>query len=419
MLLKSIKIFDKQSKYHLQIVDILIESGVVKEIGTQLKVPSKVKEFQKDSWCISPSWVDANFHVFEPGNEYREDFNSGLQAAARAGFGYLAVMPNTNPPVDNSSRLAFAQQAVKSMLSDIVQLGAVSQGISGKDIAELYDMYQHGAIAFTDGSESIQDAGLMERALWYVKKFDGLIMNSPDDKNISLKGQMNEGVNSTRLGLSAAPKLAEELTVARDLYLLEHTGSRLHFTALSTAQSVELVRKAKKKGLKVTAGVNVANLFFKDEELLTYDTNFKVKPHLRELEDVKALLKGLKDGTIDVINSGHTPLHQDEKKVEFDHAEFGMSTIDCTFEAARTATNKVLSEEELIEKFTNAYSILTMPRPKIEVGQKADFTLFNLDSKSVFKEEDILSRGKNNPFIDNDLQGLVYGLIKGSKTNMI
>lgn len=418
MLLKSIKIFDTQSKFHLKTVDILIESGVIKEIAPQIKSANSAKAIKKDSWAIAPAWLDANFHVFEPGNEYREDFISGLNAAANAGFGHLAIMPNTNPPVDNSSRLAFAQQIAKSQLSDIVQLGAVSQGVHGKDIAELYDMHQHGALAFTDGMSSIQDAGLMERALWYVKKFDGLIMNNPDDSNISLKGQMNEGVNSTRLGLSAAPKLAEELMVARDLYLLEHTQSRLHFTAISTKQSVDLIRRAKKAGLKVTAGVNVANLFFNDEELLSYDTNFKTKPHLREKDDVKVLLKGLKDGTIDVINSGHTPLHIDEKKVEFDHAEFGMSTIDCVFEAARTATSKFLSEEELMEKFTNAYAIFKLSKAKIEVGQRADFTLFNFEGEHVLKAEDILSKGKNNPFVGQVLQGEVYGIIKGAKTNL-
>ncbi|MFT6012867.1 MAG: dihydroorotase, partial [Chitinophagales bacterium] len=335
-----------------------------------------------------------------------------------AGFSKLCLMPNTFPPMDNSTQLAFAQQAGKQSMVDVLSLGAISQGLKGKDIAEIYDMYQHGAIAFTDGSHAILDAGLMERALWYVKKFDGLVMSNPDNEDISLKGQMNEGVNSTLLGLEGVPKLAEELMVSRDLYLLEHTNSRLHFTNISTKKSVDLIRKAKKKGLHVSASVNVANLMFDDSEVLSYDTNFKVKPHLREQEDVQALLKGLADNTIDLIASGHTPLHIDEKKVEFENAEFGMSTIDCTFQASRTVTCEILDEEQLIDKFLKGYELLNQNRPSLAVGEKADYTVFQMDGTSKFQVTDIHSKGKNNPFVGKELMGAVIGVIKGNKTNI-
>lgn len=225
-------------------------------------------------------------------------------------------------------------------------------------------------------------------------------------------------MNSTLLGLEGVPKLAEELMVSRDIYLLEHTDSRLHFTNISTKKSVDLIRKAKKKGLNVSASVNVANLMFDDSEVLSYDTNFKVKPHLREQEDVIALLKGLADNTIDLIASGHIPLHIDEKKVEFENAEFGMSTIDCTFQAARTVTCEILDEEQLIDKFLKGYELLNQNRPSLAVGEKADYTVFQMDGTSEFQVTDIHSKGKNNPFVGKELMGAVIGVIKGNKTNI-
>jgi dihydroorotase len=419
LLLKSIKIFDKTSKYHLKKMDIFIESGEIREIGINILPDNHTKVFKEQGACVSTAWMDSNFHIFEPGYEYREDFNSGLNAAEKGGFSNLCLMPNTIPPIDNSAQLAFAQKSSKHSLVDVFCLGAVSQGTGGKDIAEIYDMHHHGAVGFTDGIKPIHDAGLMERALWYVKKFDGVVLSQPNQDDLAGKGQMNEGLNSTKLGLEGVPKLAEELMVSRDLYLLEHTQSRLHFINISTKKSVDLIRSAKKKGLNVTAGVNVANLFFEDSELLDYDTNFKVTPHLREKEDISALLKGLADGTIDVISSGHLPLHLDEKKLEFDHSAFGMSTIDCAFRAARKATEKALNEDELVEKLTNAYGIFKQNKPLIQVGNKVDLTLFSMQGDEVFTKEEVYSKGKNNPFVGRNLLGKVFGIIKGNKTNLL
>ena len=360
-----------------------------------------------------------DMHVYEPGLEYREDFRSGLNAAAKGGIGMACVMPNTNPPIDNNAQLAFVKQAAAQAITEVYPFGAVSHKIEGKDLAEIYDMHQGGPIAFTDGSKAIQNAGLLERALLYVKQFNGLVLNHPDNHDLSEGAQMNEGVNSTILGIKGAPKLAEELMIARDLFLLEETDSRLHFINISTKKSLALVKAAKAKGLQVSVGVNVANLFFDDETLMDYDTNFKVQPHLRNKEDVKALIAGLKDGTIDVITSGHTPLHIDEKKVEFENAAFGMSTIDCAFAVSRTATKKSLSEEQLIEKWLKAYELLNLERPKIEVGEKADLSVFNVDESIQFESKDVWSKGKNNPFVGQQLDTKVFGIIKGTKTNIL
>ena len=419
LLLKSITIFDQKSKHHLKTLDVLIIDGVVQEIAEAIKTDEDYTVFEQKGSCISPTWLDLNMHIFEPGLEYREDFKSGLNAAEKAGYGFVGIMPNTNPPIDSNTQVQFVRNASRDSLCQSLALGAISHHLEGKDLAEIYDMQKSGAVAFTDGSKAILNAGLMERALLYVKKFNGVVFSHPDNTDISAGAQMNEGVNSTALGMEGAPKLAEDLMIARDLFLLEHTNSKLHFVNVSTQKSIELIKAAKAKGLHLTVGVNVANLFFDDSEILNYDTNFKVKPHLRTKEDVKALLKALKDDVIDVINSGHTPLHLDEKKVEFENAEFGMSTIDCTFAAARTATQNVLSEEKLLEKFAKGFEILGIPRPIVTEKEQAHFTVFNLDTEKEFSLADIFSKGKNNPFVGQKLKGKAIGIINQTKTNIL
>lgn len=417
LLLQNIKIFDKNSEHHLSVKDIRIHNGIIKSIG-KLKAADDEKVFNQKGAAVSPGWLDLNCHIFEPGFEYREDIESGLNAAAKGGFTKVCYMPNTFPVIDTRAQIEFLINNSKSFLTEILPIGAVSKNTDGKDLADIYEMNEAGAYAYSDGIHTIQHSGLMERALLYVKRFEGLIMNFPHDNEVARDGQMNEGIVSTKLGLHAAPKLAEELMVARDIYLLEHTASRLHFNALSTAQSVDLVKAAKAKKLKLTSSVNVANLLFDDSSLEDFDSNFKVLPHLRNNEDIKALKKGLKNGAIDAIASGHLPLHQDDKKVEFDNAYFGISTLEIAFSMARTATKNDLEETILIEKLSvNPYQILGLEVPKIEEGAKASISVFNLDEK--FTPEAFISKGKNNPLLGKELLGKVYGIIQNNKTNIL
>lgn len=418
LLLQAVKIIDPRSEHHLATVDVLIEDGMITKIAKKIQVLPEFNLFNKSA-SISPAWIDTNMHIYEPGLEYREDFKSGLKAAAAGGFGMACIMPNTNPPLDNNAQLAFVKQAGQHALTEVYPYGAVSHKIEGKDLAEIYDMHQGGPVAFTDGSKAIANAGLLERALLYVKQFNGLVLNNPDNHDLSVGAQMNEGINSTILGMQGAPKLAEELMVSRDLFLLEESNSRLHFINVSTKKSVALIKAAKAKGLHVTAGVNVANLFFDDEVLLDYDTNFKVHPHLRNKEDIHALLAGLKDGTIDLICSGHKPLHIDEKKVEFENASFGMSTIDCAFAVSSTAAKETLGEEELVAKWLKGYELLGLSTPKIAVGEKAALSVYDMTQTITFQSDQILSKGKNNPFVGQQLNTKVYGIVKGNKTNII
>jgi len=418
ILLKKIKIVDSKSAFHLQQKDVLINDGVITEIGDNLNV-ADAKVFEHKNASVSPGWVDMNCHIFEPGLEYREDIKSGLAAASNGGFTAVCMMPNTFPAIDTKGQIDYLNNASPKHIASILPIGAVSKDIEGKDLAEIYDMYDAGAVAFSDGYKSIQNSGLLERALLYVKKFDGVVFNHPNDKQISHGGQMNEGIMSTQLGMPSAPKLAEELMIARDIYLLEDTNSRLHFSCISTAKSVELIKQAKAKGLKVTTSVNAYNLLLDDSCLHDFDTNYKLNPHLRNKEDIDALLNGLKDGTIDAISSGHKPLHIDEKKVEFDNAEFGMSALDTAFSVARMATQDVLSEEALVEKFLFAYNLLRVERPVVELDEAAVLTIYDFDAEKTYSLCEIHSKSKNTPFIDFPLKGKVIGVVNQTKTNLI
>lgn len=406
-LLKQVKIIDPNSAHHLQIRDILIEKGVIQKIAKEIP-KQKHKVVEGENLHVSIGFADMNCHIYQPGFEYREDMNSGLEAAANGGFTCISIMPNTLPIVDNKGQVSYIKQLANKNLVDVVPIGAVSKDCEGKDLAEIYDMQSENIYLFSDGHKPIENSGVLERALLYVKKFDGTVMNHPDVRNISNGGLMNEGILSTKLGLTASPNLAEELMVVRDIYLAEHTDSRLHFVNVSTANSVKLIKEAKAKGVKVTAAVNAYNLLLDDSFLNEYDTNFKVNPHLRTKEDIKALLKGLKDGTIDVIASGHNPKHTDEKKVEFENADFGISALDSAFSVARTATEKTLSIEELVEKMSaNPRRLLHLTSKKINEGEKANICIFNPDETFTFTENDIKSKSKNTAFLNMKLKGKV------------
>jgi len=417
-LIKNVKIINLQSPFHLQKMDVLIEKGFIQKILKKIDSPQS-KLIEGNNLCLSNGLTDLNCHIYQPGYEYREDMKTGLAAAANGGYTTVAIMPNTSPVIDTKGQVAYLKSLASNNLVEVVPIGAISKDCKGKDLAEIYDMQSEEIYCFSDGSKSISNSGMMERALLYVKKFDGIVMNHPDVDNISHGGLMNEGVLSTKLGLQASPKLAEELMVARDIYLAEHSESRLHFINISTANSVKQIKEAKKKGIHVTASVNAYNLLLDESFLQEYDTNFKVNPHLRTKEDIKALLKGLKDGTIDVISSGHNPKHQDEKKVEFENADFGISALDSAFAVARKATEKTLKIEELIEKMTiKPREILNLNVLNISEGEKANILVFDSEEEFVFEEKDIDSKSKNTPFVGMNLKGKIKAVFNHKKVKI-
>ncbi|MGZ3757664.1 MAG: dihydroorotase [Mucilaginibacter sp.] len=403
LLIKSATIIDPNSSFHQKIADILITDGMITQIGKGIEADAPV--FEAKGKHVSPGFFDLNCNIGELGFETKETLETGTRAAAAGGFTGLALMPNTQPPVHSKAEVEYLLNRAKNNLVDVYPLGAISHKRDGKDMAEMYDMYLSGAKAFTDGNRPVQDAGLMERALLYTKGFDALVFSYPEDTAIAGKAKVNEGEVSTYLGMKGIPSLAEELIIARDLYLAEYTGSKIHFSTISTSRSVELIREAKQKGLPVTCDVAAYHLVLTDEELKGFDSNYKVKPPLRIQKDVDALIAGLKDGTIDAIVSQHTPHEIEFKDVEFEVAEYGSIGLQTAFSLGLQAG---LDIELLVQKLAiNPRTILAVDVPVIAEGQNANLVILDKDAEWVYTKQNNQSKSANSPFIGSNLKGKV------------
>lgn len=399
--------------FNQQQVDILIKDGVIADINKSIKVENNVKVIDASGACVAPGFFDLNVNIGEPGYETKEDIVTGTAAAAAGGFTGIAVHPNTNPPIHSRAEVALVVNAAKGNAVDVYPIGAISKKREGNELAELYDMKVTGAIAFSDGNRSVQQAGLMGRALLYSKGFGGLIISFAQDESVAGGNQMNEGVMSTYLGMKGIPNLAESLMVSRDLYLAEYNDAPIHFTTISTAESVELIKKAKAKGLKVTCDVAAHNLVFTDEDVVGFDSNYKVSPPLRAKKDVKALLKGLKDGVIDAVVSQHTPQEVEFKNVEFHIAKNGIIGLQTAFPLLLKAG---LDEEQIVEKMAlNPRKIVGLEVPKLEKGEKANLVVFDTKEKWVFDETTNKSKSKNNPLFGTELVGKVKLIVNNNQ----
>jgi len=403
LLIKSATILNPGSPFHQQTADVLIEDGNIKTIAPNIN--ANVEVFDAAGSYLSPGFFDLNCNIGEPGLETKEDLTTGLQAAAAGGFTGLALMPDTEPAVHSKTEVEYIVNKTRSNLVDVYPLGTISHKREGKDLAEMYDMYLSGAKAFTDGNSPVKDAGLMERALLYAQGFGGLVFSYPEDVAIAGKAKVHEGVVSTLLGMKGIPSLAEELMIARDLYLAEYTGSPIHFSTISTKRSVELIREAKSKGLKVSCDVAAHHLVLTDEALLGFDSHYKVKPPLRIQTDIDALLQGLTDGTIDAIVSQHTPHEIEFKEMEFETAAYGMIGLQTAFSLALQAG---LPAELIVEKLAvNPRKILNIALPVFEEGQAANLVVFNTETEWIFNKQTNRSKSANSPFLGQNLKGKI------------
>lgn len=416
IIIRSARIIDTGSPFHNQVKDILIADGKIKKIGSKIQAGSKAKEVKADNLHVSIGWFDLNTFLADPGYEQKETIESGCQAAASGGFTHICCMPNTNPVIQSKSQIQYVLQKSANEVVSVHPIGAVTDHTDGKELAEIYDMHHAGAVAFSDGLKPSASAGMVERALLYVKAFGGLIMNHPEDISISKNGVMHEGIVSTRLGLPGAPALAEEVAVNRDLYILEYTGSRLHLMDVSLKRSIDLIRGAKKKKLNITASANAYNLMMDETAVGDYDTNSKTNPPFRSNEDIAALVKGIADGTIDTITSAHQPQDEECKKLEFDKADFGMIGLETCFAVANTKLKREVKLERLVEILANnPRTILGMDVPVIKEEQVADITLFDPEKKWKFGTADIRSKSVNTPFVGMEFTGKAIGVINKGK----
>lgn len=405
LLLQSVKILYPNSSFNGKVTDVLVSDGKIVEIGSSLKAPAGAKAINCKGKFLSPGFFDLNANFCEPGLETKEDLESGTKTAAAGGFTGVAIMPNTQPPVHSKGEVAYIVNKTKGNLVDVYPLGAISHNREGKDLAELYDMSLAGAIAFSDGNRPVADSGLMSRALLYAKGFGGLVFSYAEDPQIAGKGKMNEGKVSTYLGMKGIPALAEEIMVARDIYLAEYNDAKIHFSTISAAGSVNLIRAAKKKGLQVSCDVAAHHLVLTDEVLEEFDSNYKVKPPLRTREDVKALLKGLSDGTIDAIVSQHTPHEIEFKDVEFELASYGITGLQT---ALTLLVRAGLSPELISEKLAvNPRNILGLDLPEFEKGSDANFVVFDTETEWVLDQQTNYSKSSNTPFFNMELKGKV------------
>jgi dihydroorotase len=410
LIFKNAVIIDPYSNYHNQAVDIQVQNGIISKIGVNLTTDG-FDVIELDNLHVSRGWFDASVSFGEPGHEDRETIANGLDVAAKSGFTNVAVQPTGSPVADKQADIYFLKSKAAHTATALHPIGALTKGSEGKDIAELFDMKNAGAVAFGDYQKALQDANLLKIALQYVQDFNGLVIAFAQDDKIKGKGVVHEGIVSTRLGLKGIPSLSEELQIARNLYLLEYTGGKLHIPTISTAKSAQLIKEAKAKGLNVTCSVAVHQLLLTDEVLTGFSSHYKVLPPLRTENERMALINAVLDGTIDSITSDHNPLDVEVKTLEFDLAKDGTTGLESAF----GALNTILPLEVVIEKLTAAKAIFGIENHAIAEGATASFTLFNPEGTCVFAESDILSKSKNSAFLGLTLKGKPYGIYNNGK----
>jgi dihydroorotase len=398
-LIKNVKVIDPNSKFHLQNTDILIDSGIITKILKGIApIVNQTEIIEGEDLHASIGWMDLRVNFNDPGNEHKEDLLSGAMAAQKGGFTAVACMGTTNPALHSKAQIEYVINKSKSLPVNVYPIGTITSKAEGNDLAELYDMSQSGAMAFSDNKNPIANAELLQRAMLYASGFNKKIIQIPLDKKIANEGKMNEGKVSTTLGLKGIPALAEELMLQRDLMLAAHHKIAIHIGGVSTAGSVALIRKAKKDGIKVTCDTHAINLLLNDTVLEDFDTNFKVLPPLRTQYDIDALIEGLNDNTIDVICSDHSPHDTESKVKEFDIASFGIIGLETFYGVLVKAIGKQISTEKLIEKIAvNPRKILDIKMPLFAENQPADITVFSPSKTWTYNVEQGLSKSKNTP----------------------
>ncbi|TDO22982.1 dihydroorotase [Pedobacter duraquae] len=405
LLLTSVTIADPNSTYNQKICDVRVSNGQIVAIEEQLTPEKGEQVIDGEGAILSPGFFDLNCAVGDPGFETREDLQTATKTAGAGGFTGIAVLPHTQPVLHSKAEIEYVLNRSRNNMVNVYPIGAISRNLEGKELAELYDMQQAGAIAFSDGNRPITDDGFMSRALQYAKGFDALLMVYPENKSIAGKSMVNESKTSVLLGMKGIPTLAEEMHISRDIFLATYHDMEVHINTISTAGSVALIKKAKKDGVRITCDVAAHQLVFTEDALNDFDSNYKVKPPLRGKSDVKALLAGLKDGTIDAVSAQHRPQEIEHKDVEFEIAAFGILGLQTALPLLIKAG---LDAQQIAEKLAIApRRILKLEIPTIEAGQPANFTLYQPKGTWEYNDKTNLSKSRNSPLMNQTLTGKV------------
>ncbi len=415
ILIKSAKIIDASSKFNGKTQDILIVNGKIKEINNKI-INSKAKKIISfKDLHISSGWLDTSVCFGEPGLEEREDLINGAQTASFSGFTDIILNPETQPYLDTKADISYIKSSSKDFVTKIHPLGCLTKEAKSKKLADLFEMFESGAVGFYDFKRPITNSNLIKIALQYVQNFNGLIISFPFEKSLCTNGQMHEGQISTNYGLKGIPTISEEIMLKRDLKILEYTGGKIHIPCISTNESVKLIQEAKKNKLNVTCSVSINNLFFNDNKLKDFDTRFKVLPPIRSEEHRKALIKGLRDGIIDFVTSDHTPIDIDKKKTDFENSLFGSTGLESVY----GALNSLFDLNTTIDILTRRKDTFGIEKNSINKGQTACLSLFNPNIEYEFLKENIISKSKNSCFIGSKLKGKALGIISKNSIKLI
>ena len=414
ILIKNGYIIDPESGREGQ-TDILISGSLVKKISKNIKEKTK-KVIDAKGKLVFPGLVDIHCHLREPGREDEETIISGGLSAISGGFTTICCMPNTTPTLDNKVAIRFIYDRGRDSCCEVLPIGAITVGREGKLIAPYGEMVEEGAVAFSDDGNCVMDSLVMRRALEYTKLYKKPIISHSEDENLKRGGVMNEGTLSTKMGLRGIPNQAEEIMVSRDIFLSNLTEGRLHLAHITTSNSVQLIKEAKKKNKNISCEVAIHHLILTEEAVRNYNPNAKVSPPLRTEKDRKALIAGLKDGTIDCIVTDHAPHSEEEKEMGFENSPFGIIGFETALSLSMKLINEGLSLKEIIKKFTvGPAKVLGIDRGKIKEGSRADIVIFDPDYEWVYKKEEIKSKSKNSPFIGWKLKGKVILTISCGK----
>ena len=418
LLIKNARIIEPGNPLNGQLTDLLISNGRIEQIAPSLSVNAD-QIIEDDDLHISPGWVDIFSHFGEPGYEEKETIESGSMAACAGGYTDVFLIPNNKPVTHDKAGVEYLKRSANNHLVQLHPIGAVTRSTEGKELAELYDMHQSGAVAFSDGTKSIQSAGLLLKALQYVKATQSTIIQLPDDRSIQPQGLMHEGITSTQIGLSGRPDISETIQADRDIALNRYTDSNLHLTGISSAATLVSIREAKKEQTGLTCSVTPHHLMFTDEDLTGYNTLLKSNPPFRTSTDRQALRQAIEDGTIDCLASHHFPQESDRKVCEFDQASTGLISLETTFALVRTSMPN-LSIEKIIHLLSiKPRKIFGLPSASIKVGETACLTLFNPTQEWRVEESGIRSKSKNTPLLGRVLKGKPIGTFLNGHFNQV
>ena len=410
LLLKNVTIVDSKSSLNFQKRDILIINGIIKKISKKIQI-NDVDTIEKENLHVSHGWFDSSVCFGEPGYEERETLENGLNTAALSGYTGVSLNPNTRPFSDSIASISHLINSSINHPTKIYPISCLTLNQDGKNMCELFDLYNCGAIGHFDYKTPIKDSGLLETALKYSQRFDGLIFSFPHDNTFNGNNSINEGKSSAKIGIKGIPKISEIIQIKRDLEILKYTGGKLFIPYITCKESVELIKNAKDEGLKINCSTPIMHLVYDDSETENFNENYKFIPPLRSKDDINFLKLGVIDGTIDMVCSMHEPINQEFKDIEFINSAPGSISLEATF----GILSKIFPLEKVIELLTKGHEYFLNKKNTINENSSANLTLFFPDIESVFNESKIFSKSKNCVFLNKKINGEVYGIINDKK----